>query len=106
MTLYGIYGEHTIADCPINKKENRQIVYKAQEGLGKLAESNGAKLVAQYHSGLEHTFLWVFESPDAKRLEELMIKSGTVSFNSCRIVPLLDFDQLAARLRQLDDAGM
>ena len=104
MTLYGIYGEHTIADCPINKKENRQIVYKAQEGLGKLAESSGAKLVAQYHSGLEHTFLWVFESPDAKRLEELMIKSGTVSFNSCRIVPLLDFDQLAARLRELDNA--
>ena len=106
MTLYGIYGTHTIADCPINKKENRQKVYKAQEGLGKLAESLGAKLVSQYHSGLEHTFLWVFESPDAKRLEELMIQTGTTSFNSCRIVPLLDFDQLATRLRQLDDAGM
>ena len=104
MSLYGIYGKHTIADCPLNKKENRQIVYKVQEQLKGAAEGIGAKLVCQYHSGLEHTFLWVFESPDAKRLEELMIKSGTVSFNSCRIVPLLDFDQLAARLRELDNA--
>ena len=102
MTLYGVYGSHTIADCPINKKENRQLVYMAQEKLGGLAESMGTKLVAQYHSGLEHTWIWVFESPDAKTLEELMIKSGSASFNSCRIVPLLDFDQLAARLRELD----
>ena len=102
MSLYGVYGEHTIADCPINKKENRQLVYKAQEQLKGAAESIGAKVVAQFHSGLEHTWLWVFESPDAKTLEELMIKSGSASFNSCRIVPLLDFDQLAARLRELD----
>ena len=102
MSLYGIYGEHTIADCPLNKKENRQIVYKVQEQLKGAAENIGAKLVSQYHSGLEHTFLWVFESPDAKRLEELMINSGTTSFNACRIVPLLSFDQLADRLRELD----
>ena len=104
MSLYGIYGEHTIADCPINKIENRQIVYNAQKQLKGMAEAMGAKLVAQYHSGLEHTWIWIFESPDAKRLEELMIKSGTVSFNSCRIVPLLSFDQLADRLRELDNA--
>ena len=104
MTLYGIYGEHTIADCPINKKENRQIVYSAQKNLKQLAESMGAKLLAQYHSGLEHTWIWIFESPDAVRLEDLMIKSGSASFNSCRIVPLLDFDQLASRLRELDNA--
>ena len=104
MTLYGIYGEHTIAECPINKKENRQLVYKSQEKLKGVTEAIGAKLIARYHSGLEHTWLWVFESPDAKRLEELMIKNDVVSFNSCRIVPLLDFDQLAARLREIDNA--
>ena len=104
MSLYGIFGEHTIADCPLNKKENRQIVYKVQEQLKGAAEGIGAKLVCQYHSGLEHTFLWVFESPDAKRLEELMIKTGPASFNACRRVPLLDFDQLVARLRELDNA--
>jgi len=43
-------------------------------------------------------------SPDATRLEELMIKTGPASFNACKIVPLLDFDQLAARLRELDNA--
>jgi len=102
MTLYGIYGTHTIADCPLNKKENRQIVYKVQEQLKGKAEGIGAKLVCQYHSGLEHTFLWVFESPDAVRLEELMIQTGTTSFNACTIVPLLSFDQLADRLRELD----
>ncbi len=104
MTLYGIYGRHTIADCPINKKENRQIVYNTQEKLKGATEAIGAKLIAQYHSGLEHTWLWVFESPDAARLEELMIKNDVVSFNSCRIVPLLNFDQLADRLRELDKA--
>jgi len=102
MSLYGVYGEHTIADCPLNNKETRQIVYSTQANLHADAEAAGAKLIAQYHSGLEHTFLWVFESPDAKRLEELMIKTGPASFNACRIVPLLNFDQLAARLRELD----
>ena len=104
MSLYGVYGSHTIADCPINKKENRQLVYNAQANLKQAAESVGAKLVAQYHSGLEHTWLWVFESPDATILEELMIKTGVVSFNACTIVPLLSFDQLADRLRELDNA--
>ncbi len=102
MSLYGVYGEHTIADCPLNNKETRQIVYSTQANLHADAEAVGAKLIAQYHSGLEHTFLWVFESPDAKRLEELMIKTGPASFNACRIVPLLNFDQLAARLRELN----
>ena len=102
MSLYGVYGSHTIADCPINKKENREIVYKAQSSLKQAAEAIGAIVVAQYHSGLEHTWLWVFESPDARRLEELMIKTGAASFNACTIVPLLSFDQLAARLRELD----
>lgn len=104
MSLYGIYGEHTIESCPLNNKETRQIVYSTQANLHADAEAVGAKLIAQYHSGLEHTFLWVFESPDATRLEELMIKTGPASFNACRIVPLLDFDQLASRLRELDNA--
>ncbi len=102
MSLYGVYGEHTIADCPLNNKKTRQIVYNTQANLQGDAEAVGAKLIAQYHSGLEHTFLWVFESPDAKRLEEIMIKTGPASFNACRIVPLLSFDQLANRLRELD----
>ena len=106
MSLYGIYGSHTIADCPINKKENRQLVYKAQEGLAQAAEPAGAKLIAQYHSGLEHTWIWVFESPDAQRLEELMIVNSVTSFNACTIVPLLNFDQLASRLKELDAAGL
>jgi len=104
MSLYGIYGKHTIAECPLNNKETRKTVYSTQANLHTDAEAVGAKLIAQYHSGLEHTFLWVFESPDAVRLEELMITTGPASFNACRIVPLLDFDQLAARLRKLDNA--
>ena len=102
MSLYGVYGNHTIADCPLNKKENREIVYKAQSGLKDAAEAIGAKVVAQFHSGLEHTWLWVFESPDAARLEELMLTTGASSINACTIVPLLSFDQLAERLRKLD----
>ncbi len=104
MSLYGVYGEHTIASCPLNNKETIQIFYSTKANLHTDEEAVGAKLIAQYHSGLEHTFLWVFESPDATRLEELMIKTGPASFNACRIVPLLDFDQLAARLRELDNA--
>ncbi|KAG2480977.1 MAG: hypothetical protein NPMRth3_50002 [Nitrosopumilales archaeon] len=104
MATYGVYGSHTTEACPLNHKENRMAVIESGPLFKQAAESAGVKVLVQYHSGLEHTFLWVFESPDAKRLEELMIKSGTVSFNSCRIVPLLDFDQLAARLREIDNA--
>ncbi len=32
------------------------------------------------------------------------MESGLSSFNALKIVPLLDFDQLAARLREIDNA--
>jgi uncharacterized protein with GYD domain len=102
MSLYGVYGEHTIADCPLNKKESRELVYKAHEQLKAATEAVGAKIVSQYHSGLEHTWIWVFESPDAQRLEQLMIQTGVASFNSCKIVPLTRFDELAEKLKELD----
>ncbi len=102
MSLYGVYGEHTIADCPLNKKESRELVYKAHEQLKAATEAIGAKIISQYHSGLEHTWIWVFESPDAQRIEQLMIKTGVASFNACKIVPLTTFDDLAGKLKELD----
>ena len=102
MGLYGVFGEHTIADCPLNKKESRELVYKAHENLKAATEAIGAKIVSQYHSGLEHTWIWVFESPDAQRIEQLMIQTGVASFNACKIVPLTTFDELAGKLKELD----
>ena len=44
-------------------------------GLDDTAGRFGIKVVAAYHSGLEHTFVWIVESEDAHAIQDLMVES-------------------------------
>ena len=58
-TLWGIYGAHNRHDCPVNNIETaKEVIAISMMDLGPLMEKYGVTaIVAQFHSGLEHTFL-------------------------------------------------
>ncbi|MFQ5572705.1 MAG: hypothetical protein ACE5EJ_00485, partial [Nitrosopumilaceae archaeon] len=62
MALYGIYGRHEIKDCPLNSAESRKIVLKMEkEDPNVCTNYKINKVIGRYHSGLEHTFLWIVD---------------------------------------------
>ena len=40
MSLYGIFGIHSVESCPLNNAENRNLVIKMAEELDKVANRN------------------------------------------------------------------
>ena len=88
MDLYGIYGSHTTEACPLFNKDNRKLLLETAAGMEETAGRFGVKVVAAYHSGLEHTFLWIVESDSAHAIQDLMVESKVAKWNATKIVPL------------------
>jgi hypothetical protein len=102
MALYGIYGGHTQEACPLYNEENRRSLLKAAPSLEKLAQKYNTKFLGQYHSGLEHTFLWIAEADNAHLIEQFMaITAGR--FNTIKIVPLLTFQGLLETCKKIEE---
>jgi hypothetical protein len=91
MGLYGIYGEHTQQTCPLYNKESREYLLSRTPGMEKNAQKYGVKILHQFHSGLEHTFLWVVDADNAHSIEALMGRTAgstkylqmVIDFNWC-----------------------
>jgi len=106
MGLYGIYDKHTVEACPVNNLETaKALVALTQSDVPALAgKHNVHKIVAQYHSALEHTLIWVVEAEDAHGVQSLCIESGLASFNELKIVPLLTFaDGVVPLIKQIQN---
>jgi hypothetical protein len=88
-TLWGIYGSHNRHDCPVNNRETaKDVITLSKTDLGPLMEKYGVTAVVdQYHSGLEHTFLWVVQTTDPHKLEEFSIEMGVARWNDLKFVP-------------------
>ncbi len=88
-TLWGIYGAHNRHDCPVNNRETaKEVIAISMMDLGPLMEKYGiTAIVDQYHSGLEHTFLWVVETTEPHKLEEFSIELGVARWNDLKFVP-------------------
>ena len=98
---FGIYGSHTPETCPIYlAKYARVFVEIAQLDPAHLAENYGIRrIVARYHSALEHTFLWIVEADDPNLIERFAVDTGLASFNMLRIVPVHTFSETVERLK-------
>ncbi|HET7283645.1 MAG TPA: DUF3303 family protein [Nitrososphaeraceae archaeon] len=94
MGLYGIFGSHSPESCPINNVEIRRLVIIMSEQLDKVLTKNNVKVLQQYHSGGEHTFVWIVDAQDAHSVQNLMVESGWMRFNSFKIVPLTTYQNL------------
>jgi hypothetical protein len=102
-TLWGIYGTHSRHDCPVNNKETaREVVALSESDLGPLMEKyDVTAIVDQYHSGLEHTFLWVVETTAPHKLEEFAIELGVARWNDLKFVPERTFADVITDVRAI-----
>lgn len=75
MALYGIAGRHSTEACPLNNNTNAKMVLKTENiDLGQIAQKYKInKIVGQYHSALEHTFLWIVDAEDAHMIQQFCI---------------------------------
>lgn len=94
-TLWGIYGAHSMHDCPVNNIETaKEVIELSMTDLGPLMEKYGVTaIVDQYHSGLEHTFLWVVETTEPHNLEEFAVELGVARWNDLKFVPERTFKE-------------
>ena len=88
MGTYGIYGTHTTEACPLFNEENRKLLLEVASTFENDANEKGIKVLSMYHSGLEHTFEWIVESPGAHAVQDLMVETKVAKFNATKIVPL------------------
>ena len=88
-TLWGIYGSHNKHDCPVNNRETaKKVITLSQTDLQPLMEKYGVtNIVDMYHSGLEHTLVWVVETSRPHDLEEFSIELGVARWNDLKFVP-------------------
>ncbi len=102
-TLWGIYGAHNRHDCPVNNKATaKEVIALSQRDLGPLMEKYGVTAVVdQYHSGLEHTFLWAVETKEPHKLEEFSIELGIARWNDLKFVPERTFADVISDVRAL-----
>ncbi len=103
MVLYGIYGRHEINMCPWNNVETaKRAVEIANSDLSQmLPKYKINNIVGQYHSGLEHTFLWILDAEDPHQIQQFAVDSGMASFNEVKIVPLITFQGVAEGAKKI-----
>src|SRR5262245_31516137 len=99
MGLYGIYGEHTQEACPLYNKESRKYLLSRAQDMEKNAQKHDVKILHQFHSGLEHTFLWVVEADNPHLIEYIMARTMG-RFNTVKIVPLVTFQGVIDSCKQ------
>ena len=102
-TLWGIYGAHNRHDCPVNNRQTAmEVITISRSDLGPLMEKYGVTAVVdQYHSGLEHTFLWVVETTEPHKLEEFSIELGVARWNDLKFVPERTFADVITDVRAI-----
>ena len=95
MPLYGVYGRHTPEACPLNNIETAKHLHALAQGeLKATAERYRIDaIVGQYHSALEHTFLWVLKAEDPHLVQDFCVEIGLARFNELKIVPLITFEE-------------
>jgi len=95
MSLYGIYGKHTVEACPSNNRQVAERIIKASERdlTPILKKYKIHKIVSQYHSAFEHTLLWVVDAEDAHLVQDFVFEIGLTSVNEIKIVPLITFKE-------------
>jgi len=97
MALYGIWGSHTVESCPFNNVSSRKVVLGAPPDLEPFAKKYKInKILGQYHSALEHTFLWVVDAEDPHLVQKFCIDGGVATFNAVKIVPLITFKDVVS----------
>jgi len=103
MALFAIYGRHEIDQCPWNNKERaKEVVESANVDFASfLPKYKIHNIVGQYHSGLEHTFVWLFDAEEAHQIQQFAVDVGMAKFNEVKIVPMGEFKDVVAGAKKI-----
>ena len=66
--------------CPLYNEQNRKFLLANIPSQERNAQKYNVKILHQFHSALEHTFLWVVEADSPHLIEELMELNQTKGF--------------------------
>ena len=103
MALFGLYASHTTEACPLNNINTAKGIAQStgadRESLAKKYKIN--KIIGQYHSALEHTFLWILDAEDPHLIQQFCIAAKIASFNAIKIVPLITFDEVIEQVKKV-----
>lgn len=102
MVLYGIFGSHTTEACPLNNRNNRKIMIEVSQRLADVAQRNQIELKQQFHSALEHNFLWILDAQNGHVVQKFMIELGMAKFNSMKIFPIGTFQNVVDECKRLE----
>lgn len=104
MALFGIDGIHTTEACPLNNSDSAKIILKAENfNLDEISQKYKInKILGQYHSALEHTFLWILDADDPHLIQRFCIESGLASFNAVKIIPLITTQQAIETVKKVN----
>ncbi|MDH3678251.1 MAG: hypothetical protein OEQ12_08130 [Nitrosopumilus sp.] len=104
MALFGIDGSHATEACPLNNSTSAKLLLNAEIlNLEKLQEKYKInKILGQYHSALEHTFLWILDAEDPHLIQQFCIESGLASFNAVKIIPLITTQQAIETVKKVN----
>ena len=104
MALFGIDGIHTTEACPLNNSDSAKIILKAENfNLNEISQKYKInKILGQYHSALEHTFLWILDADDPHLIQQFCIESGLASFNAVKIIPLITTQQAIETVKKVN----
>ncbi len=102
-TLWDLYGEHSKHDCPVNNRETaKEVIEISMSDLEPLMKKYGITSIEDmYHSGLEHTLLWVVKTTRPHDLEEFTIELGVARWNNFKFVPERTFADVITDVRAL-----
>jgi len=51
------------------------------------------KVLGQYHTALEHTFLWIIDAEEAHLITDFCVEVKVAKFNELKIVPMITFNE-------------
>jgi len=101
MALFGLYGKHTVNGCPLNNKESAAKLTEIQNAMENLKDYQINKVLGQYHSSLEHTFVWIVDAQDPHLIQQFAVDAGLAKFHTVKIVPLTEFDQVVQSAKKI-----
>jgi len=103
MALFAIYGRHEIDQCPWNNKERaKEVLEMANVDFASfLPKYKIHNIVGQYHSGLEHTYVWLFDAEEAHLIQQFAVDVGMAKFNEVKIVPITEFKDVVAGAKKI-----
>jgi hypothetical protein len=102
MAFYEVFGSHTPETCPLNNPVNRKLAIEMSEKLAELAKENHVELKEQFHSALEHNFVWIADAENGHTVQKFLIGLEWAKFNIMRIFPIGTFKMLVEELRKLE----